>query len=532
MPIPRIDEFDFQFRGGRGIRVDQLYDPSQQDGVPRFGAGAAPPAIGRVAVNPGRIAAAADLDGTYECIVTLTDAEVAQLNDAKVNYLEIWFGTETVHVVSPWAPAIATRVDAVVDTTEESQIGAPGNALAVRSVYRINESGLQRYYAEGAGALRIGGYDATAAGDDLQSVTVGSLASFNSALTAQETADTPLEIVFSQQVVLTSGPNAGTYAVGDVVFVAARSTSIERRFNAASHANLRDEAELRQKGDTIISSNAANADQLGAILRTVGDDASIARITAGFTTDTRTYATGQRWYLAPHHTTEANLVLLSEAGSDLTQAQQVGLLQWAPEPAVIGYRTEAGLAAEAKTVKLGVLNPELLTDDIWVEGWTQGQRGFDRTKWSSLIDLTITISDGWATAVANNIATDGDGELEVRLRFFDAASGGNEIERIGINIPIVDLRAIKTRFESAVGASPAVLPAGTHTLYINGDVATNYNIPTSILLSELGSSDLGILLRGNGGTSQTITLSYVAATRTLTYTVDRRTASIKAVGEA
>lgn len=113
---------------------------------------------GRVEVNPGRIAAAADLDGTYQCIVTLTDAEVTRLTAAGVNYLEIWFGTETVHVVSPWAPANATRVDAVVDTTEETAIGSVGNVVPVRAVYRINQGGSQNFYGEGAGALRIGGY--------------------------------------------------------------------------------------------------------------------------------------------------------------------------------------------------------------------------------------------------------------------------------------------------------------------------------------------------------------------------------------
>lgn len=276
--------------------------------------------IGRIDVNPGRIAEAKDLDGTYQCILTLTDQEVVHLRDAGVNYLEIWFGTETVHVVSPWAPALATRVDAVVDTTEETAIGAPGTALAVRAVYRINAGGGQAYYAEGAGALRVGGFDETAAGDDLQSVTVNSLASFNSALAAQAKSDTPLEIVFAQQIVVTTGPNMGTYEVGDVVFIGPRSTSIERRFNAVSHAELRVEVAERREGDVWTAYSAGNAATLATVLqahRGAGEvNGALVSLTGGFTTSTRTYTAGQRWYLSPYHTDEADMVLISEKSAD------------------------------------------------------------------------------------------------------------------------------------------------------------------------------------------------------------------------
>ena len=161
-------------------RLPALPAAGQRDNkIPKFSgdvlgweadAGGGALAFGRVEVNPGRIVNAADLDGTYQCIVSLTDAEVSRLSGAGVNYLEIWFGTETVHVVSPWAPALATRIDAVVDTSEESQIGAPGAVLPVRAVYRINAGGGQTYYGEGAGALRVGGHQDVNLAETINSV--------------------------------------------------------------------------------------------------------------------------------------------------------------------------------------------------------------------------------------------------------------------------------------------------------------------------------------------------------------------------
>lgn len=121
--------------------------------------------LGWVAVNPDRIDAAADLDGDYQCIVVLADAEVTRLRERGANYLEMWFGTEAVHVVSPWAPALATRVDVVLDTREETAIGGVGNVLPVRAIYRVNQGGGQQYVAEGSGALRIGGYNQTTASE-------------------------------------------------------------------------------------------------------------------------------------------------------------------------------------------------------------------------------------------------------------------------------------------------------------------------------------------------------------------------------
>ena len=403
--------------------------------------------IGRIDVNPNRIEDVADLDGTYQCILSLTDAELNQLNTAGVNELEIWFGTETVHTVSPWVPSLVTRIDAIVDTSEETQIGAVNRALVVRSVYRISGT----FYAEGAGALRIGGYSEYAAGDDLQSITVGSLGNYNAAVAAQVDSDQPLELVFATSIVL----NAGTareerYDIGDVIYFAPYNNLPERRFNIVTHTELEEESKGREQGDELIEyGGISTADELTAALtthsRADANHVGLLVIDMDFTTATRSYAAGQRWHIAPHHTGEGEMVLL-DAGGSLTKAQQIALLALIPEPSSITYTGSDDLAGKVKTIRVNIANPELLTGDVWVLGYTQGQPAIGgRTKWASNTPgLDIVLADANADAVASALVTDSESQVEVRLRFYDAANAGNEIERLGFNIPLVDQRKIPT----------------------------------------------------------------------------------------
>lgn len=461
------------------------------------------------------------------------------------------------------------------------------------------------------------------AGDDLQSISVSSVASFQSAETAQATSDEPLEIVFRTTVVINAGTaQQETYNVGDVLYYAPRSSSPERRFNIVTHTELTKENKERREGDEINEYNNINSASVMTTSLTAHNStpadvlrAGLFVITGTFTTSARTYASGQRWYLAPYHTTEGNMVLLSEAGSggggtdatarasasaaqklasenktrldalpnyaaqltvnppnvrqhsgfqrkfqstltaldpalatnggstgtrftnvfriftrlsdgtvvqlhtqgwaftsddrqsiawevdasefnsigttsattgievwgefravygggvnefrgrtnpvfidfgeedawpatrgdlkdistSLSTAQLIALLTLIPDPGSITFTGQSDLMTKVKTIRIDIPNPELLTGDIWVLGYTQGQPAIGaRTKWaSSLAGLNIVIADASADAVASALITDSDPQVEVRLRFYDKATGGNEIERVGVNIPIV-----------------------------------------------------------------------------------------------
>ena len=489
-----------------------------------------------------------------------------------------------------------------------------------------------------------------ASGDDLQSITVGTIASLNAALAAQAVADTALELVFSADVV----KDSETYRHGDIVYVAPHSDAIERRFHVIPESVLAAERVIRDGGDQMVTREVNSSSTLAAAIAAhdITNSSSLFVITEGFTTSTRTYAAGSRWYLARHHDSEAEFTLISEPGGDgvgpdtvaraaaataqataaqarqaaaenktridaaeiaawldvnprtvlssdrvsriytatlinvredllftkhqgptteinrlqvferasgavlhdipwayssdewvfqfeinaaeatligdlgsaeefeiqvrfgrgsgnsfvaseftnwtrvllglrdefpvtedrlgealaqinqlpefpaagsrngkiakfdeddltwqedtgdgsatgLTKVQQIGLLVFVPEPGVITYGDADSLSMGLRTIKLQVLNPELLTGDVWVEGWTQGQRGLNRTKWSSSVELSITITEGWADSAAAALISDRKNEAQVRLRFFDASTAGNEIERIGINLPLV-----------------------------------------------------------------------------------------------
>lgn len=146
----------------------------------------------------------------------------------------------------------------------------------------------------------------------------------------------------------------------------------------------------------------------------------------------------------------------SSAAAGLTTAQQIALLALIVEPAVIAFASQAALEKAVKTVRLAIPNPELLEGDVWYEGEIQGQPALARTKWSSATAaITLTVSDPVAGNIATAVAA--DTELEVRLRFFDAAADGNELERIGRNVPLVrlsELSSLETRVE-ALEKAPA-----------------------------------------------------------------------------
>lgn len=391
-------------------------------------------------------------------------------------------------------------------------------------------------------------------GDDLQSVEIHSLQALTQALDSQATADTALELVFRTTIVTA----AGTFSDGDIAFVAPRSRAIESRFRIATPADLTTEVKARQAGDVIFRRAFNNAGGLGGALRqhAASDHASLFECSGYFTTATRTYQAGQKFYLAPDQLSEGDLDLISEirylglmaitpgnipAAGDLdgdyqltlsdiqtdllkawgvnqlevwvgaeavhqfpwapaetfvgqinistaeetqigapsggnyrvlavfrkdgtyvaeigtlltvggahaaglTVQEQIALLNILPSPAIIPFADAAALSVAVRRMRLAVTNPELLTGDVWAEVWLQGQRGTlhladgtqaARVKWArSLSALDARFAENIADAISAGIADDAQAEL--RIRFYDKAAGGNELERSGVNIPIL-----------------------------------------------------------------------------------------------
>ena len=109
--------------------------------------------------------------------------------------------------------------------------------------------------------------------------------------------------------------------------------------------------------------------------------------------------------------------------------------------------------------------------------------------------------------MASALITDSAGHVDVRLRFYDAESGGNEIERIGVNVPLVNVG------EGGLPSVFASLNAASDTP-VSGYTFTGY----SSSLSAFGA--VGTL---RGRMSESLVGIYTATVRT---TTDPRFAAI------
>ncbi|MCY4448841.1 MAG: hypothetical protein OXE02_08375, partial [Chloroflexi bacterium] len=142
-----------------------------------------------------------------------------------------------------------------------------------------------------------------------------------------------------------------------------------------------------------------------------------------------------------------------------------------------------------------------------------------------------------ATNIRNNAGANGYLTVQALFRQ-DAGATVADPEGIGI-LP---------SFESAVGASPAVLPRGSHTLMImlgqTGAANSGKRWPLTVSIAQLAAEAAALAFRADssnpnnqsdGGVVIAASLRYVAATRTLTYAAAgdaARIMSIYAVGEA
>ena len=140
--------------------------------------------------------------------------------------------------------------------------------------------------------------------------------------------------------------------------------------------------------------------------------------------------------------------------------------------------------------------------------------------------------------VADNLATNGlvdiGDELGVEIRLI--APGGIELYREGFQFPVIAKPAsARSRFERAVGASPAVLPVGTYELALKVAQASsgsnaNRKAHKRILVSDLSAANERMYFRF-GNNNVEVTMRYAAASRTLTY-AGANINSLKAIGEA
>ena len=128
--------------------------------------------------------------------------------------------------------------------------------------------------------------------------------------------------------------------------------------------------------------------------------------------------------------------------------------------------------------------------------------------------------------------------------FFFAVNNNGYSAISGLSQAQVDARVRALRSETVVGASPAVLPAGTYELALVGkpgnNARTNY-VPMRLLVSDIPAADRRFFFRADAGDEFYITMRYAAATRTLTYSTSGHTSngtqavsliSIKAIGGA
>lgn len=112
---------------------------------------------GKLEITPNNIEAKEDLDGTYQAV--LSGLNSTSLKAKGVNVLELWFNNESIHTVSPWSPVDTYRLDAVLSTSEETQIGLTNqNAIPVSAVFRKDGD----YVTQTNTALTIGGVETTA----------------------------------------------------------------------------------------------------------------------------------------------------------------------------------------------------------------------------------------------------------------------------------------------------------------------------------------------------------------------------------
>ena len=139
--------------------------------------------------------------------------------------------------------------------------------------------------------------------------------------------------------------------------------------------------------------------------------------------------------------------------------------------------------------------------------------------------------------LVNNNRLDAGDFVDAQVRFQTGSDDTTAVFVRNIEIPV--RLGVPRRFERAVGASASTgnVPAGTHELAVTLIRQNNQYGEKRILISNLAAADRVwyYQLGSSGGTRGTFTARYVAATRTLTYSIGGTgiaSGGVKAIGEA
>ena len=442
---------------------------------------------GEIVINPSTISTYTDVDGDYT--LGAEDLAVGTLTAANVDQYEIWFKNESVHTAT-WAPVADFTVEFNVSTSEETQIGvvATDKIIPVRLVFRSSGTfvslintwleiggggGVTSAQLQAEGALRE-------AGDDVQAIVIASAAQLTSALTAQAASDNPLIAIFTHPVTV-----SGTlYPGGLVIYIAPRSTAIERLYETATQTNLVLNRSIARSAATFTTIVNGQVDD--PHMEWIAAEATFSATINGFS-----YAAqaGDLWYMVPYGTipqlayrppaaptfeiadgsigtdqlaaravTGAKIALQTLTSDHLRIHEQIQLLNPWTDP----VRTAIG---GAYTIQLPGAGRVDTGNFVVVE--LNGRAVGSRVAWTQQGSFTVTpdVNDIEAMELVSST------RVIVAVSFYDAASGGNNL---GTAIAAT----------SIVPTPPTPYTPSTHVLQAavnGGDTAgtTSLSLPTT-----------------------------------------------------
>lgn len=418
---------------------------------------------GSIAISPSNIPDAASVVRDY--VFAWEDLDENWLKAQGVNQMDIWMKNTGFHALDPWNPTQDGMAAVNVNANEARAIGIGNDTVVpVRAVFRRDG----QFVALVNTWLTIGGgggdvttdqfqaeQKARAAGDDFNKTIIAGedAATANAALAAFLAAQASSANVGIIEVTANAAQADGhAYVLGDIVVFAPGGSAGKIVGNIARYAH---------SGFGFLSTQVNSEAQLNALADGQRDDrhGEFVEVTAGFRYSPQgvDYIARDILWLQPFMPSRLGVKKLFNLGGEakpfaLTQAQQIGLLQFSPRPGNVIAENGKAQAAIDVQYNIRIANAELLTGDIWVQGTIQGQPALARTKWSNAIALNLNIPDANVASVVASVQL--SNTVELVLQFYDAAMDGNLVEQLWWNIPFTELPA-------AGGVKPNVLLAYT-----------------------------------------------------------------------